>query len=360
MDPQLNVLREQIRAAKRILVVDLGFLGDSVHLVPALWEIKRFAPTAALHVVAACVGAEVLRLAPCIDHAWAVDLDPARRKFSDQWRIVRALRRERYDVALNTSGADRATILTRLSGARCRIGNPCGRRHFWDSWLIPRWTPRQPVEMPAFEQKRQMLAACGLPLEPARWSLQLPEAAIQRAAALVPTRSIHLSVNASTPLKEWPLEGWIELAKRLLDRNANLRIVATGSLSAREQKRLQAMAAAVANERFVAPPAGLTIAELAAVLRRCRLHIGADSGVLHLAVASGIPTLSLFREYQDASAWLPSGPAHRVLKVMCPCVNRPDPPCTTKGRAECLAGLAAADVEKAVLELLGKEGDTRN
>ncbi|HWY75242.1 MAG TPA: glycosyltransferase family 9 protein, partial [Verrucomicrobiae bacterium] len=286
MDPQLDALREQIRAAKKNLVVDLGFLGDSVHLVPALWEIKRFAPAAALHVVAASLGAEVLRLAPCVDHAWAVELDPAKRKFSDQWRVVRALRRERYDVAFNTSGADRATILTGLSGARFRIGNPGSRRHFWDSWLVPYWTPWQPANMPAFEQKRQMLAACGLPLEPARWSLQLPEAAIQRAAALVPTRSIHLSVNASTPLKEWPLEGWIELAKRLLDRNANLRIVATGSPSAREQKRLQAMATAVANERFVAPAAGLTIAELAAVLRRCRLHIGADSGVLHLAVAS--------------------------------------------------------------------------
>jgi ADP-heptose:LPS heptosyltransferase len=359
MDPRLNALREKIRAAKKILVADLGFLGDSVHLVPALWEIKRFAPNAALHVAAASVGAEVLRLAPCVDHAWAVELNPAKRKFSDQWRIMRALRREHFDVAFNTSGADRATILTGLSGARCRIGNPGGRRHFWDSWLVPHWTPRQPAEMPAFEQKRQMLAACGVPLEAAKWTLQIPEAATKRAEMLTPASSIHFSVNASTPLKEWPIEGWIGLAKGLLERDAKLRIVATGSPSAREQKRLRSVATAVASERFVTPLAGLTVAELAAVLRLCRLHIGGDSGVLHLAVASGTPTLSLCREYRDASAWLPTGPTNRTLKVMCPCVNRPDPPCAEKGRAECLAGLAVADVEAAALELLGSGGDTR-
>jgi ADP-heptose:LPS heptosyltransferase len=359
MDPRSNALQEQIQTAKKILVVDLGFLGDSVHLVPALWEIKRFAPDAALHVAAASVGAEVLRLAPCVDHAWAVELDPAKRTFSEHWRVVQALRRECFDVAFNTSGADRATILTGLSGARCRIGNPGGRRHFWDSWLIPHWTPLQPAEMPAFEQKRQMLTSCGVALEPAKWALQIREAATQRAEAIAPTGSIHFSVNASTPLKEWPLERWIELAKRLLERDANLRIVATGSASAREQKRLQSVAAAVANDRFVTPSVGLTVAELAAVLRRCRLHVGADSGVLHLAVASGTPTLSLFREYQDVSAWLPTGPTHRALKVMCRCVNRPDPPCASTGRAECLAGLAVADVEAAALELLCSEGDTR-
>ena len=60
------------RAARSILVVDLAFLGDTVHLVPALWEIKRNHPDAALHVVSAPVGAEVLRLAPCVDRAWGL------------------------------------------------------------------------------------------------------------------------------------------------------------------------------------------------------------------------------------------------------------------------------------------------
>ena len=40
----LNGFYETIRDAKKIIVVDLGFLGDTVHLVPALWESRTIIP----------------------------------------------------------------------------------------------------------------------------------------------------------------------------------------------------------------------------------------------------------------------------------------------------------------------------
>ena len=70
----LSEFYERSRTARKILVVDLGFLGDSVHLVPALWEIKRHYPAAELHTLSAPVGAEVLRLAPCVNRPWAFPL----------------------------------------------------------------------------------------------------------------------------------------------------------------------------------------------------------------------------------------------------------------------------------------------
>ena len=39
--PMTGSFFERTRAAKKIIVVDFGFLGDSVHLTPALWEIKK-------------------------------------------------------------------------------------------------------------------------------------------------------------------------------------------------------------------------------------------------------------------------------------------------------------------------------
>src|SRR5271169_3785944 len=92
---------ERTHAARKVIVVDLGFLGDTVHLVPALWEIKRNCPGAALHVVSTTIGAELLGLAPCVDRAWPVVLDPAKRSLGEQWRLVRHLRREQYEVAFN-------------------------------------------------------------------------------------------------------------------------------------------------------------------------------------------------------------------------------------------------------------------
>jgi len=340
------------RAARKIVVVDLGFLGDTLHLVPALREIKRQYPQAELHVLTTPVGAEVLGLAQCVDRAWPLELDPSKRSWGEHWRIVRALRREKFDVAFNFSGADRTVFLTAMSGARWRVAHQAGRKHFWNRWLIRHWVSRCDVNLPAYEQRRQVLAASGLTLESPRWELSIPEAARRRAETLAPKAAIHFSINASSPLKEWPVENWIELAKQLFAEDGGLQIVATGTASDREQQRLRTLAANVSDQRLTVLPPGLPIAELAAVLKQSRLHVGPDSGVLHLAVAVGLPTVSLFRDYHDAKAWMPAGPAHRVLSVPCACVNQRVQPCAQAGRARCLAELSPASVAKTIQALL--------
>ena len=346
--PTLMDFYARSRAARKILVVDLGFLGDSVHLVPALWEIKRHYPAAELHTLSAPVGAEVLRLAPCVDRPWAFPLGSPSPPWWRHWGLLLALRRERFDAAFNFSGADRTLFITALAGARWSVAAAGGRKHFWSNWLIRDQVPRPSPELPVYEQRRQALAACGFELAPPRWDLRLPEAAVRWAEARVPAGAVHFSINASTPLKEWPLEHWIELARRLLAKEPSARIIATGSANVREQERLRSLAAGVGDERLTVLPSGLTIAELAAALQRCRLHVGADSGVLHLAAAVGLPTVALFRRYSDASAWMPVGPAHRILSVPCPCVNQRQPACAATGQAACLAQLQPAVVAETV------------
>jgi len=353
MQPEvLNGFYERSRAARKILVVDLGFLGDSVHLVPALWEIKRHYPAAELHTLSAPVGAEVLRMAPCVDRPWAFPLTSPSPPWWQHWSLLLALRRERFDAAFNFSGADRTLFVTALAGARWSVAVAGGRTHFWSPWLVRDQAPRHNAELPVYEQRRQTLAACGFELAAPRWELQLPEMAMRWAEARVPAGAIHFSVNASTPLKEWPLEHWIELVKRLLARELSARIIATGSANAREQERLQALAAGVGDNRLTVLPSGMTVAELAAALQRSRLHVGADSGVLHLALALGVPTVALFRDYAGTLEWLPRGPAHKHLLALCPCANQENPPCAKNNKALCLARITPEQV----MALLGPAG----
>jgi ADP-heptose:LPS heptosyltransferase len=347
----LSGFYERSRSARKVLVVDLGFLGDSVHLVPALWEIKRHYPAAELHTLSAPVGAEVLRLAPCVDRPWAFPLGAPSPPWWRHWDLLLALRRQRFDAAFNFSGADRTLFVTALAGARWSVAVAEGRKHFWSPWLVRDQAPRPSAELPVYEQRRQTLAACGLELSAPRWDLRLPETAVRWAEARVPPGAIHFSINASTPLKEWPLEHWIELARRLLAMASSVRIIATGSANTREQERLRSLAEGVGDDRLTVLPSGMTIAELAAALQRSRLHVGGDSGVLHLAVAVGLPTVALFRRYADASAWMPAGAAHQVLSVPCPCVDQRQPPCAATGQAACLAQLSPAVVADTVFGL---------
>ena len=333
----------QTRAARKILVVDLGFLGDSLHLVPALWEIKRHYPDAAVHVLASILGAEVLALAPCADRAWAIELLPGKRTLRQQWHILRSLRRERFDIAFNFSGADRTIFMTALSGARWQIAHEAGRGHFWSAWLVPNWVARRNTDLPVYEQRRAVLEACGLSLEPPRFDLRIPAAATAWAAAEVSAGALHFSPNASTWFKEWPLPNWIDLARRLLAERPQVQIVATGSASEREQSRLRELAAKVNNPRLQTFT-GLPVAQLAALLARCSAHVGADSGVLHLAVALHLPTISIFREYPGLKEWLPRGDRHRHLIAPCPCAIHMRDCCSERRAAECLAQITPASV----------------
>jgi ADP-heptose:LPS heptosyltransferase len=337
------------RDARKVIVVDLGFLGDTVHLLPALHELKRNYTHAELHVLTSPVGCEVLGLASSVDRAWPVEMSPRKRSLMQQWQILRALRRERFDIAFNFSGADRSIFMTALTGARSRVAYTGGHSHFWNRWLVPFWIPFiQPVD-PVFERRREMLKRCGLKLTASEFGLSVPDSARDWAASQLPERAIHFSINASSHLKEWPLENWIQLAKRLAN-ESHTKILATSSDSPRERSRLDAFASACGTSAQVF--CGLSIARLAAVLSRCSLHIGADSGVLHLAMALGLPTISLFRNYPNLRAWVPRGPQHRSFAANCACIGQKRAPCLQQPSAVCLKEIQPAAVAQAVQEFL--------
>jgi ADP-heptose:LPS heptosyltransferase len=145
------------------------------------------------------------------------------------------------------------------------------------------------------------------------------------------------------------LENWIELAKRLANQSP-IKIIATGSESPRERSRLDAFASALGASTQVF--CGISIARLAALLSRCSLHIGADSGVLHLAMALGLPTISLFRNYPNLRAWVPRGPQHRSFTANCACIGHKRAPCLQQPIAVCLKEIQPAVVAQAIHELL--------
>jgi heptosyltransferase-3 len=353
MPSDLAHFYSKTRAARKVIVVDLGFLGDTVHLVPALWELKTAYSAASLQVLTTPVGAEVLRLVPCVDRGWAMELQRDKRTLRQQWRIVRDLRREHFDIAFNFTGADRTLFLTALTGARWRVGYPGGRRHFWNSWIIPHWAPSQDPNVIVFEQRRRVLAACGLALGPARFDFQVDERSSSWAANVVPPLAIHLSINSAKPTREWPLGHHTSMLRAVWADYPDLTIVASTGSSERERRRLREFEGLVNDKRLRVLADRMTIPQLAAVLQRCRLHIGPDSGVLHLAVALDVPTISFFREQGAYKSFMPSGPHHRVISMPCHCIDHHDAPCERFGRAECFERIEPARVAALVGEQLG-------
>jgi ADP-heptose:LPS heptosyltransferase len=352
MSSELAQFYSRTRGARKVIVVDLGFLGDTIHLVPALWELRDAYPEASLHVVTTPLGAEVLKMVGCVDQAWAVELQREKRTLTQQWQVVRELRRERFDVAFNFSGADRTVFMTALTGAPWRVAYPGGRQHFWNSWLVQHWAPRQDLDLVVFEQRRRMLSDCGIPLGAVRFNLRIDQAAASWAASVVPEFAMHVSINSSKATREWPLDQHISMLREVWSKNPDLAVVASTGAKQRERERLNAFAKLLNDKRLLVIAETITIPRLAAMLNRCRLHLGPDSGVLHLAFSLGVPTVSFFREQGAYKCFMPVGPKHRVISMPCHCVDYREAPCEKLGRAECFARIEPSRVAQLILQQL--------
>lgn len=339
---------------KKILVVDLGFLGDTVHSVPALRALA--ASGAEVDVMTTPVGSEVLSMVPEIRRVWVTPL----RKPSPPWwqglAQLREIRSQRYDASLSWVGSDRNLYGVAWSGARARIGRITGKNSWPARLRLTRAIGGADRSRPVFEQRLFFLSELGWSGHNPGWAFKIPGEKRNTARHVVRQPFLHLSVNAaSTPLNEWPLDEWAQALRGIWKEMPQLEVLATGAGSERESARLRDLAALVGDARLKIHAERAPVPLLAAILEAADLHLGLDSGVLHLAVALGKPTVSLFRESAGRPGWAPRGPSHRVLVRDCLCHGAGRTACAG-GRALCLSQISAADVTQAVLALLPGRG----
>jgi ADP-heptose:LPS heptosyltransferase len=163
---------------------------------------------------------------------------------------------------------------------------------------------------------------------------------------------IAIHPGAGADIKLWHTQGWATVADKLAQATG-YHIVLTGSeaertLCASIDAHMTAAASVLAGET--------TLDQLAAVLARCQLVLGVDSGPLHLAVAVGTPTVHLYGPV-DQRTFGPWGRTeqHRVLTSDWPCIpcNRLDYGAYEASQHPCIKEIATDQVITAALQVLG-------
>jgi heptosyltransferase-2 len=122
-------------------------------------------------------------------------------------------------------------------------------------------------------------------------------------------RIVAIHPGSGSPKKNWPVERWRELGSRLLDDGAELLLIGGEADGA----QLEALGRAWRG-RPVHEARDLPLPHLAAVLERCALFIGHDSGISHLAAAVGARCLVLFGA-TDPAIWAPANPGVTVIEA---------------------------------------------
>lgn len=323
---------------RRILFVRPGGIGDAVLLIPAIRAVRKRYPRCQVTVLAEKRNAAVFSL--CGDVGFTLRYDSARELAS----AVRGA----YDVVVDTEQWHRlSAVIARLVGAPVSTGFATNGRARMFTHQVP--YSHDDYEAESFFSLLAPLAVQGNDRLPVPF-LDVPEAAAvvaeRKLATLAGKPFVCIFPGASIPERRWGTEKFRELARRL--NQSGYPVVALGGGGDSE-----------AGEGIAAGGAGLnlagktTLAETAAVLARSLLLVTGDSGLLHLAVGLGVPTVSLFGPGIEKK-WAPREGGHTVQNLRLPCS-----PCTRFGYtprcpigARCLADIGVDEVEKAAKRLL--------
>jgi heptosyltransferase I len=332
----------------RILLVRTSALGDIVHCLPVLTELRRRLPEAKLGWVVEASMAPLLAGHPDLDELLPVRLRPWRKRplaaqtLRELGAFLAALRRFRADVALDLMGNHKSGVLARLSGARRRIGLArTDRREPSSAFWVNESVAARGVH--AVERALSLLPALGLEPGPADFGAErLLAGSGPVGDAAVPEVLIHSGAGWAN--KVYPPERWAVVARRLAEHG--LRI---GVPLAPGEEELAARLVEASRGAAVPLPAG-GLDRLVSLLRSTRILLGGDTGPVHLAHALGTPVLAVLGP-TDPARHGPYGAPDSALAVRLPCsfcYKRFD------GPRACLLNLDPETVAARALALLGR------
>ena len=322
----------------RALIVLPGYLGDTVFLGPTVRAIKERWPDGRTALCVTPRGEGVARNLPGCDEVIVYDKRGADRGASGLWRAARRLRAFRPDLALVPHRSPRTGLLAWLSGAPRRIG------------YAPLCSERVPLDRSRRFVDRALVLAqrAGANGGPAL-ALRTP-AALSGYAGRVLGDPAHPIVGlvhgAEWATKRWSTESFALLAAELSRRGGSV-VLLGGPADVATAARIRELAGVELRDTT-----GNTVEEALAVLARCDLVVGGDTGLVHCARALGRPTLVLFGPTDPGRHQLAAREGALAAGIECqPCHDHGPERCPL-GHHDCLGRLEVATVLGAARELL--------
>lgn len=346
------------RDPRRILLIQLGDIGDLVLSVPFMRSLKANFPSARLTVAARDKASDLVRLIPWSDGVLAIQkaqLPPLARA-AHQFRFFRSLRSKRFDLAIDMRTGTRGAILAYLSGAPIRMGFAA----LDDTWRNTLFTHLvyPPMDMPMLHMAHYhllLLDRYGLKVA-AQWPrLRIDPALARWIRQLLAREQVPLALPliAIQPFslwryKEWGAEKFRRLIQWMLEAvDVGVLVCGTGA----EQGRIARMIQGIAADRVFNLAGKTDLAQYAALLDQCRLFIGCDSAGVHIAAAVGTPTATLYGP-SSPDSWAPREPGHVVIRKDMHCVPCRQKGCDGQERSRCLEDLSVKEVAAALKPLL--------
>jgi len=322
--------------APKILLVKLSSLGDVLHNLPIVWDLRKRLPGAQIDWIVEEAYVHLLeplrttdafkgidRIIPVAFRRWRKNLFSIRT-----WREFFAMRKQlhstTYDVVLETQGLLKSALVCALAkksnnAVVAGLGNatehsgyePLARMFYTQSVHVPvkchaidrsRWVMCSAFDWPILNRNEEP------PLfYPSDFVAQLPPLLLEgfkKTAQGGPAPYVLCFHATARAAKRWPNENWVELGKVLSSQGYQL-IFPWGSL---DEMKVSAHIASQIPGAIV--PSAFSIEEAYSLIAHAALTIGVDTGLTHLSAVLSKTTVEI---YCDSPIWKTEGYWSRVI-----------------------------------------------
>lgn len=279
-----------MQKAPNIVLIKTSSLGDVLHNLPVVTDIRRHLPDAHIDWVVEESFAALPALHPGVERVITVAVRRWRKSWwasrGEMQGVCRELRARNYDLALDTQGLLKSALITRCTHTeRCGYDRKSAREPL-ASWFYDN-TYAVARDQHAVERNRQLAAAVlGYTVEGVPdYGIRTPDITL----SWLPDKPYVVLLHAtSRDDKLWDERNWIALGEHL-HRSGLCAVLPWGS--DQEKARSERLYGAIPGAVF-APRVNLN--EAAALLGKARAVVGVDTGLSHLAAALDVPTVGIY------------------------------------------------------------------
>lgn len=335
---------------RKILLVRLRSIGDTVLSTPALFALRRFLPDAEVDILVEDWVAPVLSNHP---HANKV-ITLQRKSVAARARVAREIRAARYDVVYNLHGGTTATFLARATGARHRVGYQAYQYAQLHNHQAPSslslWGQQKAHSV---EQQLALLGWTGVPVTdrpPTHLAVTTEAARVIKhnleASGLADRKIAVIHPAAAFATKQWAVQHFAKVAEFLSE--LGLAPVAIAAPNETELLKQLTTSTSVHVTTF-----DFSLPEVTALLANAQLFVGNDSGIAHIAAAVKTPSVVIFGS-SNIAHWQPwsTAPAEVVFEEM-PCQPCHGYFCEQFAQPECILRVPVSRVTAAIERVVG-------
>ena len=299
----------------RILIIRLSAIGDVVRVLPALHAIRDNHPYAQIDWAVEQKSAEAVLDHPALDQVIIFERPADKREAVRAFRqFCKRVRAENYEVVVDFHGILKSGYLAWRSGARTRYGFAPPRAQEF-SWLFTNKRTGLPREvLNRVEENLRLAEALGPRPAHVISTIAIPSDLEQQVDHFVDDFygdgkllvAMHAPVERAE--KQWPLENYAALCD-LLNGDGRFDVLLTWGPG---QRPIVEKVADMCRRRPQIAPETAGLKDYAALLQRCDIYIGGDTGPMHIAAAVNTPVLGIFGG-TDPRRHAPFGAACEVL-----------------------------------------------